>query len=211
MTAGYPPATGFAEFDRLGSLFRRTRALLDVALRAGDLPAGGELVLADETLPHVEAIESGFRGWLQARWVDDAVLRDLVRHAALDAGEPADASEGRAARAEEEQEASGIGGSRQIVASAGARLVALGHARLVFALLPRTPEDDVRFPEGRRTYADIGPPRSPAELMFRIEELERAVWQVATGRAADPNDPGVRRTYGFFDVGEQLASRDLHA
>jgi len=34
-------ASGFAEFDRLALLFRRTRELLDVISATGELPAGG--------------------------------------------------------------------------------------------------------------------------------------------------------------------------
>ena len=61
-------------------------------------------------------------------------------------------------------------------------LAALAHARLVLAFLPRLPEWDVRFPVGRRTYADIAAPRGPAELADRILEIERQLWRAATGR-----------------------------
>jgi hypothetical protein len=73
--------------------------------------------------------------------------------------------------------------------------------------LPRVPEADVRFPVGRRTYADIAVPRGPAELADRILELERQLWRAATGRAAPPLDPAFRRTYGFFDAAERLGRR----
>src|SRR6185312_17530336 len=75
-------------------------------------------------------------------------------------------------------------------------LAALAHARLVLAFLPRLPGWDVRFPVGRRTYADIAAPRGPAELSDRIEELERSLWQTAAGRRPDPSDPAFRRSYG---------------
>ena len=86
-------------------------------------------------------------------------------------------------------------------------LAALAHARLVLAFLPRLPEWDVRFPVGRRTYADIAAPRGPAELADRIVEIERQLWRAATGRQVPPLDPGFRRTYGFFDAAERLGRR----
>src|SRR5256885_6390367 len=62
------------------------------------------------------------------------------------------------------------------------------------ALLPRMPEGAVRFPGGRRSYADIAAPRGPAELAERIDELERELWQTATGRARPSTRPAFRRT-----------------
>ena len=88
-------------------------------------------------------------------------------------------------------------------------LAALGHARLVLALLPAIPDADVRYPAGRRTYADIPRPRGPAELAGRLEELERQLWRTAAGRLPDPVDPGFRRAYGFFDAADQLGGRAL--
>ena len=83
-------------------------------------------------------------------------------------------------------------------------LAALAHARVVLAMLPRIADDDVRYPAGRRTYADIPAPRGPAELSDRIEELERALWRTAAGRRPDPGDPAFRRSYGFFDAADRL-------
>jgi hypothetical protein len=74
-------------------------------------------------------------------------------------------------------------------------------------LMPRIPDEDVRYPAGRRTYADITPPRGPAELAGRLEELERQLWNTAAGRAPDPVDQGFRRAYGFFDAADRLGER----
>jgi hypothetical protein len=65
-------------------------------------------------------------------------------------------------------------------------------------------EDDIRFPSGRRTYADIPIPKGPAELSGRIAELERELWKAVTGRPAARVDPAFRRTYGFFDAADRL-------
>lgn len=90
-------------------------------------------------------------------------------------------------------------------------LAALQHARLVFALLPLTPAEDVHFPAGRRTYADITAPRRPAELADRIEELERSLWSVATRRAPRLTDANYRRTYGFFDTAARISGNHFPA
>ena len=84
-------ASGFAEFDRLSALFRRTRELLDVACTTGELPIGATELLANETLPHVEDIEEGFRVWLRAGATEIAELRALVARAGVSADDRAHA------------------------------------------------------------------------------------------------------------------------
>ena len=202
--------SGFAEFDRFGVVFRRTRALLDALLTTGDLPDGGTEVIATETLPHIEDVEAGFRVWLRAGAADLAELRQLILHGGFGLPEPRHASEERAALVEAMQAIAGAGGDREIRPAPARRLAALEHARLVFAFLPATPPEEVRFPSGRRTYADILPPRSPGELSMRIEELERELWWVASGRSPRPGDAAYRRTYGFFDAAERLSTHGLH-
>jgi hypothetical protein len=201
--------SGFAEFDRLSDLFGRTRRLLEAALIDHDLPPGGTDLLATESLPHVEDIEAGFRAWLRAGMADLAELRWLVLQAATVSTAPQDAAEERAAL-EEQLRADAAAARRSLDARVAHRLFALAHARLVFALLPRAPSSDVRFPAGRRSYADIPVPRSPGELALRIEEIERELWRTATGRAPAASDDAYRRTYGFFDIAEQLSTRPFH-
>jgi hypothetical protein len=201
--------SGFAEFDRLSDLFGRTRLLLDAVWTERDLPSGGSELLATEALPHVEEIEAGFRAWLRAGMADLAELRWLVRQAGIVVSTPRDAAEERAAL-EEQRNAGAPRGRRVIDDDVAARLFALAHARLVFAFLPRTAPDDVRFPGGRRSYADIPVPRSPGELALRIEEIERELWRTATGRTPHGDDGAYRRTYGFFDAAERLSSQPFH-
>ena len=76
-------------------------------------------------------------------------------------------------------------------------------------MLPAIPDDDVRYPAGRRTYADIPRAARPGGAAGRLEELERQLWRTAAGRAPDPVDPGFRRAYGFFDAADQLGGRAL--
>ncbi|MGI8929579.1 MAG: hypothetical protein ACR2H0_08985 [Candidatus Limnocylindrales bacterium] len=199
-------ASGFAEFDRMALLFRRTRELLDLVTATGDLPDGATEMLAHETLPHVEDIEQGFRVSLRASAAGLAELRALIGRAGVSIGDPASAAEARAALIETMHDLAHAGATPPEILPAPARcLAALAHARLVFALLPHTSAEDVRYPIGRRTYADIHAPRGASQLAERIEELERSLWAVATHRGARLSDGSYRRTYGFFDTAARIS------
>jgi hypothetical protein len=204
--------SGFSEFDRWLALAKRTRELLDVAIGAGELPDGGADYLADRTLPHVESVQAGFVGWLRSDAAGIDELRYLLgRVAALRVDAPTSEAERRAAEAEAaaERELANRHGRPE----SGLRiaepwsLAALAHARVVLAMLPRIADEEVRYPAGRRTYADIPAPRGPAELSDRLEELERSLWRTAAGRRPDPADPAFRRAYGFFDAADRLGRR----
>lgn len=204
--------SGFSEFDRWLGLARRTRELLDAAVDEGELPAGGADYLADRTLPHLEGVQVGFLGWLRADAAGIAELRYLLgRVAAARVEGPVDDAERRAAVAEDTIERSLTSrGARPRSALRSAEpwnLAALDHARVVLAFLPKIPDEEVRYPSGRRTYADITAPRGPAELAGRLDELERQLWRTATGRTPDPVNPEFRRAYGFFDAADRLGLR----
>src|SRR5918992_862076 len=200
-------SSGFAEFDRLSALYRRTLSLLDALLATGDLPDGASDVLATETLPHIEDVEAGFREWLRASEGPLGELRQLVLQGGLGLPEPRDGAEARAALIEAMRARAGAGGDRALLPAPARRIAALAHARLVFAVLPVTPPTDVRFPTGLRTYADIPVPRTPSDLALRIEEIERELWSVAAGHRPRAFDAIYRRVYGFFDAGERLSAR----
>jgi hypothetical protein len=202
-------SSGFAEFDRLAGVFRQTLSLLDALLETGDLPEGGSDMLATQTLPHMEDVEEGFRGLLRAAETDMAELRHLLRRGGFGLSQPRDVGESRAALIEAMRALSGVGGDRELVAATSRPLAALEHARLALAMLPRTPESEVHFPGPRRTYADISAPRSPAEFVGRVEEIERTLWWVAAGDRPGLRDAAYRRVYGFFDVGERLTGPGL--
>src|SRR3990170_2230584 len=146
-------ASGFAEFDRLALLFRRTRELLDVISATGERPAGGTDVLANETLPHVDDIEEGFRVWLRAGAAGLAELRALVARAGVRDRGTLTMAERRAALVEAMHEITAAAAGQSGIVPAPARaLAALEHARLVFALLPQTPSAEVHFPAGRPSW-----------------------------------------------------------
>ena len=73
------------------------------------------------------------------------------------------------------------------------------------AFMPLVALAEVRFPSGRPTYADIPTPRGPAELVQRIEELERAV----ADRQRRRSDRWIRPSAapGFSDAAERLGRR----
>jgi hypothetical protein len=199
-------ASGFADFDRLALLYRRTLELLDELWLTGDLPADGPEVLATQTLPHVEDMETGFRVWLRANEADTAEMRAMIARAGVTSG-PATPAERAAALIEAMQAVAGRGRGPQIQAPPAQSLAALELARLVFAMLPDTPSSDVHYPLGWRTYADIAPPRRPSELVERIEELESSLWRVAAGAPPRAGDARYRRTYGYFDAAVRLMGR----
>lgn len=207
-------ASGFSQFDRLTALVRRTRELLDAVAADGALPTGGADFLADATLPHLEGVQDGFRGWLRAEAAGTAELRYLVGQEGVIRAGDRDRDRGpdlEAALAEVRAEAA-LAEARlrrdgtRLHRPEAWHLAALEHARLVLAFLPRLPDDAVRFPTGRRTYADIPVPRGPAELAERIEELGRELWRTAIGHAEPRTDPAFRRTYGFFDAAERFGA-----
>ncbi|HET7474160.1 MAG TPA: hypothetical protein VFJ71_13635 [Candidatus Limnocylindrales bacterium] len=204
--------SGFSEFDEWLALAEHTRELLDAAIAEGELPDGGADYLADRALRHVERVQAGFVGSLRTDAAGVAELRYLLtRAAAIRVDAPVGEAERAAAEAEAraERELERRTGRRALGLRAAEpwSLAALAHARVVLAMLPRIADADVRYPSGRRTYADIAAPRGPAELSDRIEELERSLWRTATGRRPDPHDPAFRRAYGFFDAADRIGRR----
>jgi hypothetical protein len=196
---------GFAELDGLADLFQRTRALLDAHLATGDLPTGGLEVLADGALPYIERVGSAYRARLRAAEAGLEELRALVLQSGLGLPEPRDAAEGRAALIEAIRARSGAGGEPMVVPPPEGGRTALEHARLALAVLPRIPPQDVHYPAGPRTYADLAAPRTPGEFVGRVEEIERALWLLATRHDTRRQPNTIRRVYGFFDAGEQLS------
>jgi hypothetical protein len=203
--------SGFSQFDRLLDLIRRTRELLDTVAGDGVLPEEGAAYLEATTLPHFENVQTGFQGWLRSDAADIAELRYLLMQVAgLRVPPPRTDAERRAAIVEDVLErrlADDLVRPARLTRVESWHLAALAHARVVLAWIPITPDDAVRYPGGRRTYADIPTPRGPAELAERIAEIERELWKTVTRRPVAPLDPAFRRTYGFFDAADHLGFR----
>lgn len=212
--------SGFSDVDRLLALVRRTREVLDGVAADSLLPEPARDYLTAMTLPHLEDVQAGFRGALRSDMAGEEELRYLLLQAAeFRVERPRTEAEARAADEEVIAEARSRltwGASRpreqvRIERAPTWQLAALGHARVVLAAIPRLPGSAVRYPAGRRTYADIPSPRGPAELADRIAELETCLWRIVRRRTAAPSDQAFRRTYGFFDAADRLGLHGLTA
>ena len=207
--------SGFAHLDRMLTLVRRTRELLDRVADEGQLPPADAAFIESATLPHIEDIQAGFHGWLRADAAGVAELRYLLLQVATMRVDAPRNDAARTAAFEETAAEARLAGrltdaprpAVQLSRAEPWHLAALQHARVVLASIPRVREEDVRLPAGRRTYVDIPAPRGPAELAERIRELEAELWKAVTGRASPPIDPAFRRLYGFFDAADQLGVR----
>ena len=191
--------TRFAAFDGLVETCRRTRAALVAVVheRSGD----GELVravIADDGLAHVDAVRAGLTALARAGQFHPAELRDLVRREGI-TDRPRSGPDVVAAAAEASH-------NRPPLRPADTgQILAAGHARIVFSVIPTLPPEAVTWPRVHRTYADIPTPRSEAELFERVDELARVLWRVAEGRH-DRDEP-MRRALAFYEAGSRLSMR----
>jgi hypothetical protein len=180
--------SGDAGLFDFAALYLRTRAILREHLDAERLrQEQAAAFLAERTLPHLEAMRLGLRWTVRAEHGPVAELRYVV---GPDVGtdDPSDTREGRD------------------LSEADIRcLAALLHAKVVMGWLPGLPREATTYP-GPWGYRDIRPPRGPGELKDRLEELERGVWEVATGTPRPHIQHGrYRRVYAFFEAGAWLA------
>jgi len=195
-----PESTSFSAFDHLLDTCRRTRAaLLSIV---NDEQRDGEAirdVLAREALGHVEAVLDGLVLLARTGQFSQEELRLLVRRAGIVAPPSAGSPDAIAA----EQESAHLRPALRAID--GRTMLAAGHARVVFSVIPQLPAEQVAWPRRHPTYADIPVPRSESELMLRAEELARVVWRVAAGD--ERRDEPLRRTVAFFDAGSRLSFR----
>jgi hypothetical protein len=88
-------------------------------------------------------------------------------------------------------------------------LLYFNHALVALGALPHLPAQAVTFPQRRPTYADVTAPGLPGELLARIEEIERVIYQTeAMPTRALAYDP-LRRTYAFFEASAWLVNNYL--
>lgn len=89
------------------------------------------------------------------------------------------------------------------------QLLYFNHALVALGALPHLPAQAITFPQKRPSYADVTAPGLPGELMARIEEIERVIYQTeAMPRKALAYDP-LRRTYAFFEASTWLVNNYL--
>lgn len=203
----------------LGRLARQTRRALRIALmtRGERLPGPVQRYL-EGTLNHLGQVREGFA--ISLRTADcrsQSELQDLVEELLID------------------WQWMGRLGIRwvpldQPVQKPLAQVLAYAHARAALGALPRVPEAHVTFPALRRSYADISVPRTPGEVLERIDEIERVVAVTLQGGAGGESvRPGagrekeqpvrllardrpsfrarLRRAYGFFETSAWLVDQ----
>jgi hypothetical protein len=198
-----PEPAWFPAFDHLLETCRRTRAALLSVVHDGQHDDAIRDVLAREALDHVDAVLEGLVLLARTGQFSSEELRALVQRAGIVAPARPGTVDGRAAGLEAAHE------RPRLRAIDGRTMLAAGHARVVFSIIPRLPTDAVAWPTQPRTYADIPVPRSEGELMLRAEELVRVVWRVAAGDAR--RDEPLRRTLAFFEAGSRLSFRGFQA
>lgn len=204
-----PGPSPFASFERLVQTCRRTRAVLVAVTheRAGDGDAVRSIV-AHEALAHVDAVLNGLTFLARAGSFTPSELRVLVSRAGIVEPPRPGSPEAAVAQHEDALERAALGGSgilpplRRVD---GQAILAAGHARVVFSVIPSLPPEAVAWPRAHRTYADIPVPRSEVELLERVEELARVLWRVAEGE--DRRDEPLRRTLAFYEAGSRLSVR----
>ncbi len=93
------------------------------------------------------------------------------------------------------------------------QLIAFAMAAVAIGMLPRFPPEQATFPSVgplvRPGYADIPPPRSPAQWLDRIEEVEQVTWHAGIEPVVQLETEPLRRTYGFYEVSAWLAEEHL--
>lgn len=198
MEPAQPEPSSFAAFDHLLDTCRRTRLVLLSVIH--DRERDGAAVrdqLAHEALAHVEAVVEGLVLLARTGQFSPEELRTLVRRAGIVEPPRPGTPDARAAEAEAAHERPGLR------AIDGRTMLAAGHARVVFSVIPQLPADAVTWPQPHRTYADIAVPRTEPELMLRAEELARVLWRVAAGD--ERRDEPLRRTLAFYEAGARLS------
>lgn len=91
------------------------------------------------------------------------------------------------------------------------QLLYFNHALVALAALPHLPAQAVTFPQKRPTYADVAAPGLPGELLARIEEIERVIYQTEAMPGKAPAYDPFRRTYAFFEASAWLVNNHLDA
>ena len=197
-----PEPTWFSAFDRLLDTCRRTRAaLLSIVNDEERDGAAVRDLLARDALSHVDSVLEGLVLLARTGQFSGEELRTLVRRAGIVAPARAGSPEAVAAEQEAAHERPALR------AIDGRMMLAAGHARVVFSVIPRLPPEAVAWPlrQGAPSYADIPVPRSEGELLVRAEELARVLWRVAAGD--ERRDEPLRRTLAFYEAGARLSVR----
>jgi len=188
--------SGFEVFDRMSGLAAGTRTVLYASLTAEERPESARIFLTGQALPHLRLIDEGVALSTPAAGLSEAANAYLVARLSplweFGAESPTDIWRRRWAEVREY-------GFRLHRPGTDA-LVALDHARVVFAAIPVLPEGLASWPSWRVSYRDVRPPSGPVELIDRVGEMTRTLWRVAGGSALREHDQEARRTFAFFET-----------
>ncbi len=202
------PTAGLYDFVGIGELAETVTQLLALSLQQRGQRAGNAAAikhyLLQQARDHLSSVREGFVLSLRTSQIDDPrELRYLLDRVLLDwsqlseelgTADSADSADGK------------IEQLRTQMLAFSMAAVAIGH-------LPRLPADEVTFPRSYGkppTYADIPVPRTPAEMLSRIDEVQTTLWQMMGQELPDLVDHhygSVRRTYGFFESSARLTRR----
>lgn len=186
------------DFFAMGNIALETKEVLNEYIRRRDEPLPsdrqGSLTL---TLHHIEHMREGFKITVRtSAFRSLSELRDLIRDTLID-------WKWLKAYNIELMPDTEIHYPRQ-------QTLAFAHSFVTLAVLPRLPQQAITYPGEPHTYADIPVPRTPGEILARIDELERVLWE-ATAVPEREADPGsLRRTYGFFETSAWLIFQHLN-
>lgn len=97
----------------------------------------------------------------------------------------------------------------QEVTPLGEQLVVYNHALVALSILPRLPANAITFPQRQPSYRDVSPPAVPNEMLARIEEIERIIYQTEVGPLKNVAYGPFRRTYAFFEASNWLVDNYL--
>lgn len=185
---------------QLARIVKSTRQMLATIVQEEEWPGRwarkhrpGQLA---ETLQHLEDVREGFI--LTQRTpphVSLAELRALVQHILLDWDWLYSMNLALAPASQ--------------IETVKQQLVVYNHALVALAVLPHLPAEAITFPQKRPTYSDLKVPALPGEMLARIEELERVIYQTEVTPATTPPYASFRRTYAFFEASTWLVNHYL--
>ena len=89
------------------------------------------------------------------------------------------------------------------------QLISYNHALITMTILPTLPAQAITFPQMRPTYADVFPPTRPAQILERIEEVEKTIYKACFTAPKNLSYHAFRRTYAFFEASDWLARNHL--
>lgn len=223
------------EFVGIGELAETTTHLLALSLqqsagrRARSDMGQVEHIVLQQARDHLLKVREGFMLSVRAghqthhselRYMLDRVLTDwsqLSEELGLDAAPDDAPPDGTQGRTQEEGEISDIATDTASVTHLERvrhQLLAFSMAVIALGHLPRLPAQQITFPHSYSTpptYSDIPVPSTPAEMLWRIEELEKTVWRLMADSARDlvqRHYGPLRRTYGFFEASAYLSRKE---